>query len=73
MSGAYPEDDKEARFKNRALSDSFGAGLYDEEWLKLWLDESWDRMLDMDRWGVEWEKTPDGKFERREARWKQMS
>lgn len=59
-----PEDDKEALIKTYTLSDSFGAGLIDPDWLYVHLDESYDRMLEMDRWGVEWEKTPEGKYER---------
>jgi succinate dehydrogenase/fumarate reductase flavoprotein subunit len=65
-----PEDNKMAWFDKWALSDGLGAGLYNEEWLMVALDEYHDRQLEMDKWGVKWEKTPDGKFERKEARWK---
>lgn len=64
-----PEDDRESWFENIALSEGLGAGLYDEDWLNVWLDESYDVLLDMDRWGVEWEKTAEGRYERKPARW----
>ncbi len=65
-----PEDDRDLLFKKFALSEGLGGGLYHEGWLNACLDESYDRVLDMDRWGVEWEKTKEGKYERTEARWK---
>lgn len=65
-----PEEDKDTLFKEFALSGWYGGGLYEEEWLKVALDEAYERQLEMDKWGVEWEKTPDGKFERKEMRWK---
>ncbi|MDP2917279.1 MAG: FAD-binding protein [Dehalococcoidia bacterium] len=68
--GYSPEDDRETEFKKRALSESYGGGLYDEEWLDVFMDESYERLLELDRWGVEWEKTPDGKYDRKECRWK---
>jgi fumarate reductase (CoM/CoB) subunit A len=58
------EDDREAVFKERALSDHWGAGLYDEDWLNILLDENKGVLLDLERWGVEWERTPDGKIQR---------
>jgi len=64
----FPEDDREALFRIWGLSEAYGAGLYDEEWLNIWLDENYDRVLDMEKWGVEWEKTTDGKFERKVGR-----
>ena len=65
----FPEEDKEADFRKYALSKSYGAGLlYHEEWLNIFLDEDYERILDMERWGVKWEKTADGKFERKAAR-----
>jgi succinate dehydrogenase/fumarate reductase flavoprotein subunit len=67
---AFPGDDKNALFKMYASGDDWGAGLYDGEWLKVYLNESFERVLDMDKWGVEWEKTPDGQFERLEGRWR---
>jgi len=69
--GFHPEDDRDTEFKKIALSDGLGAGLYDEEWLNVFLDESYERLLEMDSWGVEWEKTPEGKFERKLCRWNQ--
>jgi len=65
----FPDDDREAWFENIALSEGLGAGLYNEDWLNVWLDESYDVLLDMDKWGVVWEKTPEGKYERKVARW----
>jgi succinate dehydrogenase/fumarate reductase flavoprotein subunit len=66
----FPGDDRTAWFTKMALDESLGAGLYDEEWLNIWLDESYSTVLDMEKWGVKWEKTTDGQFERKEARWK---
>lgn len=65
----FPEDRREEWFKKIALSDGLGAGLYDEDWLNVWLDESYQTILDMERWGVQWEKTAEGEFERKIARW----
>ncbi|MFC1979852.1 FAD-dependent oxidoreductase [Chloroflexota bacterium] len=67
--GFFESDDREAAFKKRALSEVFAGGIYDEDWLNAFLDDCYDRMLDMENWGVEWEKTPDGEFERRKMRW----
>jgi succinate dehydrogenase/fumarate reductase flavoprotein subunit len=67
---AFPEDDKEALSRLYASGNAWGGGLWDEEWLNVYLNESFERVLDMDRWGVEWEETPDGKLERLEGRWK---
>jgi len=67
---AFPEDDTEALSRLYASGDAWGGGLWDEEWLNVYLNESFERVLDMDKWGVEWEKTPDGKLERLEGRWK---
>jgi succinate dehydrogenase/fumarate reductase flavoprotein subunit len=66
----FPEDDQDALFKMYASGEAWGGGLCDEEWLRVYLSESYDRVLDMDRWGVEWEKTPDGRLERLEGRWR---
>jgi succinate dehydrogenase/fumarate reductase flavoprotein subunit len=65
-----PEDDKDVLLRDFALSDVHGGGLYDEDWLNVFLNENYDRLVEVDRWGVEWEKTPDGKYERKECRWK---
>ena len=67
---AFPEDDKEALSQLYASGNAWGGGLWDEEWLNVYLNESFERALDMDQWGVEWEKTPDGKLERLEGRWR---
>ncbi len=67
---AFPDDDKDVLVKMFASGDAWGGGLYDEDWLRVYLEESFERVLDMDRWGVKWEKTPDGQFERIEGRWK---
>jgi succinate dehydrogenase/fumarate reductase flavoprotein subunit len=63
-----PEDDKEALFKTYALDEALGTGLYNEQWLKIFLAELYDRILDLEKWGLQWQKTPDGKFERRKMR-----
>ena len=68
MMDCFPEDDKLAIIKHYTLTEAFGSGLYDPEWLNVHLDEAYDRMVEMDKWGVEWEKTPDGKFERMRQR-----
>jgi succinate dehydrogenase / fumarate reductase flavoprotein subunit len=64
-----PEDDKEELMKTFTLDDVHGAGLYDEEWLGVFLHDNYERLMELDRWGVEWEKTPDGNFERKACRW----
>ena len=51
----FPEDNREEWFQNIALSEGLGAGLYNEDWLNVWLDESYDVLSDMDKWGVIWE------------------
>jgi len=65
-----PEDDKDTEVKRYAFGYAFSEGLYEEEWLNVCLAEIYDRILDMERYGVDWLKTPDGKFERIEMRWK---
>ncbi|MFH1489388.1 MAG: FAD-dependent oxidoreductase, partial [Pseudomonadota bacterium] len=45
---AFPEDDKDALFRMYASGDDWGGGLCDEEWLRVYLQESFDRVLDMD-------------------------
>ena len=59
-----PEDDKEALFKTYALDEVLATGLYNEEWLKIFLDELYDRILDLEKYGLKWQKTTDGKLER---------
>ena len=63
-----PEDDKQALLEVFALSETYGAGIYNEEWLNVYLKENYDRVLNMDSYGVKWEKTADGKFERVKTR-----
>lgn len=63
-----PDDDKEMLSRAYALDDNFGTGLYNEEWLDLWLDDLYERALDLEKWGLRWHKTPDGKFERKGMR-----
>lgn len=60
-----PEDNWDELYRRAALTDDYGAGLYDQDWLELDREENYQRMLDMERYGVEWEKTPAGKFERK--------
>ena len=68
-----PEDDKEMLSKIYALDDNFGTGLYNEEWLDLWLNDLYDRALDLEKWGLKWHKTADGKFERKGMRGNQRA
>lgn len=65
FSSPFPEDDQEAWFRAQVEQ---GEYLNDQEWVKIWLDECYSRVMEMDRWGVEFEKTPDGRFERVMAR-----
>jgi succinate dehydrogenase/fumarate reductase flavoprotein subunit len=58
------QDDRDAEFERRALADYWGAGLYDEEWLNILLDENKQILLDLESWGVDWERTSDGKIQR---------
>ncbi len=62
---ATPEDDKDELFKRAAAADDYGAGLFDPDWLEVAMEEEYERAVDMDKYGVEWEKTPDGEFERK--------
>ena len=64
----FPEDDTGALMNQFVFNDDFGAGLLDEAWVRAVMDDTYERILDMDRWGVKWEKTSDGKFERIKAR-----
>jgi succinate dehydrogenase/fumarate reductase flavoprotein subunit len=68
-----PEDDKEMITRTYALDDHFGTGLYHEEWLDLWVNELYDRVLDLEKWGLKWHKTPDGRFERKGMRGNQRA
>lgn len=65
---APTEDEREAMFLKHALAEEYGAGLYDESWLHVALEESYERLLEMDRWGVQVAKTSDGKFKRTAGR-----
>ena len=62
---ATPEDDRDELFKRAALTDDYGAGLCDQEWLEVALEEEYAMAIEMEKYGVEWEKTSDGKFERK--------
>lgn len=68
----FPEDDRGELIKMWGLSEAYGAGIYDEEWLNIWLSENYERILEMDQWGVEWEKAPDGSFERKTGRFAKL-
>ncbi len=63
--GAFPEDDHEAWFKSVVEQGDY---LNDQEWVEICLTEFYDRIVEMDAWGVQFEKTPDGKFERKMMR-----
>ena len=56
-----PEDDIDAEVKRYAFGYAFSEGLYDEEWLNVCLSENYDRVLDMEKYGVDWHKTPERK------------
>jgi len=64
----FPEDDRDQLLKVWCLAEAYGEGIYDEAWFNVWSEENYDRVLDMEKYGVEWEKTPDGKFERKTGR-----
>jgi fumarate reductase (CoM/CoB) subunit A len=64
-----PDDDKDDLFKDFALSEVHGGGLYDDEWLTVFLEDNYDRLRDLDQWGVQWEKNLDGSFKRKICRW----
>jgi succinate dehydrogenase/fumarate reductase flavoprotein subunit len=64
----FPEDDRDRLLEVWCLSEAYGEGIYDEAWFDVWQVENYDRVLDMEKYGVEWEKTPDGHFERRLGR-----
>jgi succinate dehydrogenase/fumarate reductase flavoprotein subunit len=66
---AFPEDDKDALVHTYASADAWGGGLCDTEWLRIYLEESYQRAVDMDKWGVEWVKTSEGQFQRQLGRW----
>jgi len=65
----FPDEDRATAFKKMASHEFYGAGLYDEEWLDATLDEYYERIIEMDNWGVKFMKTPDGKFKRIFTRW----
>jgi succinate dehydrogenase/fumarate reductase flavoprotein subunit len=58
------EDDRDTVFRTRALKDYWGAGVADQEWLNCLLDENKQILLDFEKWGVEWERDPNGKIQR---------
>ncbi len=66
----FPNDDREALCKMYISEDVWGGGVCDVEWLNVYLDESWDRLLDMERWGVTWLRDNEGRILRQEGRWK---
>ncbi len=66
----FPGDDKEALFTMYTTEDVWGGGLCNEEWLKVYLAECWERLQDMERWGVTWLKDSSGSILRQEGRWK---
>lgn len=61
----FPED--ELDMWRESMTEQ-GEYINDQEWTDIALKEVYERIVEMDRWGVEWEKTPDGKFERKMAR-----
>lgn len=74
-----PEDKREDVFKRRPIAERYGApalyaggALFDEEWLNIAYVESYERLCEMDKWGVGVVKGPDGKFHRRMTRGNEM-
>lgn len=65
---APPPEEQDAGFKAQALGEYFGAGLFDKDWLRVSIDEAYERLLEMDKWGVPIPKTADGQFKRIVAR-----
>ncbi|MBW2609293.1 MAG: FAD-dependent oxidoreductase [Deltaproteobacteria bacterium] len=68
----FPEDNREDLVKLWGLSEAYGAGIYEEEWLNIWLNENYDRILDMEQYGVTWEKDENGIFKRKKGRFAKM-
>lgn len=66
-SGVYrtvpPEADREAAFRQRALRWFSELGLGDQELLEVLVNEGYERLMEMEKWGVKLRKTPDGKVE----------
>jgi succinate dehydrogenase / fumarate reductase flavoprotein subunit len=58
------KDDKAKVYRTRALKDYWSAGLYDAEWLHVLLDENKDRLIDLEKWGVDWERDEKGEIQR---------
>jgi len=58
------KDNKDAVYRTRALKDYWSAGLYDDGWLHLLLDENKDRLVDFEKWGVEFERDANGEIQR---------
>lgn len=63
-----PEDDRDLIFRRQAMGYegigfySGAAGLYDEDWLTVAVDEGYERFVEMDKWGVKVRKNPDGSY-----------
>lgn len=62
----FPEEDDLEAWREEMLEQ--GCFLNDQDWLELMLAETYERLLEMDAWGVTFEKTPEGKYERRYMR-----
>ncbi len=61
----FPEDDQDGWWESITEQ---GEYLNNQDWVAIAMEECYERIVEMDQWGVEWEKTPDGKFERKMAR-----
>lgn len=55
-------DERDALAEIEFQNDCFGGGLVDQEWLDIAFDQMYDRLQEMDRWGVRVAKGPDGSF-----------
>lgn len=62
----FPHQDDLDAWREEMLQQ--GCFLNDQEWLEVMLTETYDRIQEMDAWGVTFEKTPQGEYERRYMR-----
>ncbi|MFQ5875122.1 MAG: FAD-dependent oxidoreductase [Dehalococcoidia bacterium] len=62
----FPYQDDLDAWREDALEQ--GCFLNDQEWLEVMLKETFECIQEMDAWGVAFEKTPEGQYERRHMR-----
>lgn len=56
----FPDDDKDKEFERRTLGENWGAGLSDEDWLTIRLEEGYERFKDLISWGIEFKRENGG-------------